>query len=330
MVTISDVAKEAGVSLSTASRALNNSVLVSQEKREQVLEAVRRLGYRPIRTSAARQAQQNKIIVVVTAMLNRDMLDCIRQTADELGYQIAMSYVGESYDEGYRNALALVRMLPSHLICGLIFIHNECRDPDMWKEFSTYPLVQIGEYKGVSPLRSIMIDDRAAAYDMTMYLLKQGYRRIVYVRTDRDERYSYGKPRLEGYCSALREAGVEVDTALILEGEYLLDGGVDVARQVLKMKKRPDAVFCTSDHLAAGCLAELEKQGVRVPEDIAVCGFDNHEVSEYCQPGLTTVAQPYGEMGVEAVRMLDMVMSGAIFSGRKIFAEHTLMIREST
>lgn len=330
MVTISDVAKEAGVSLSTASRALNNSALVSQEKREQVLEAVKKLGYRPIRTSAARQAQQNKIIVVVTAMLNRDMLDSIRQTAEELGYQVAVSYVGESYDEGYRNALALVRMLPGNLLCGLIFVHNECRDPDIWKEFSGYPLVQVGEYKGVSPLRSIMIDDREAAYDMTMYLLRQGYKRIAYVRTKRDERYSYGNPRLEGYCAALREAGMEVEPALILEGEYLLDGGVDVAQEVLKMKKRPDAVFCSSDYLAVGCLAELEKRGIRVPENIAVCGFDNHEVSEYCQPGLTTVAQPYGEMGAEAVRMLDMVVSGAVFSGRKIYAEHTLMIREST
>ncbi|HIR92207.1 MAG TPA: LacI family DNA-binding transcriptional regulator [Candidatus Egerieimonas intestinavium] len=330
MVTISDVAKEAGVSLSTASRALNNSSLVSAEKKEKVLEAVKKLGYRPIRLSAVRKAQQDKIIVVITRMLNRDMLDAIRETADELGYQMAISYAGESCDGGYQSALELIKILPQHMIGGLIFIHNECRDEKIWKELSAYPMVQVGESKEVSPLRSISIDDRAAAYDMTSYLIKQGYRRIAYVRSDNDDRFSYGKPRLKGYCEALEDAGIEVDKSLILDAGYILDGGSDVAKDIVKMKNRPDVVFCGSDYMAVGCLAELERQGIRVPEDIAVCGFDNHEVTEYCQPSLTTVGQPYGEMGSEAVRMLDMICSGAIASGRKMLAEHTIIVREST
>lgn len=328
MITISDVAKEAGVSLSTASRVLNDSSLVSVEK-EKVFEAVKKLGYHPIRVSAVKKAQQKKIIVVITKLLNRDMLEAIQDTADEFGYQVAMSYVGESGGGNYQSALDLIKVLPQYMIGGVIMIHNECGEERIWKELSVYPMVQIGESKEVSSLRSISIDDRAAAYDMTSYLIKQGYRRIAYVRTDNDCTYSYGKPRLRGYCEALEDAGIEVDKSLILNAGYILDGGSDVAKIIVKMKHYPDAIFCTSDYMAVGCLAELEKQKIKVPQDIAVCGFDNSEVAEYCQPSLTTVGQPYREMGSEAVRMLDMICSGAIVSGRKILAEHTIVVRES-
>ena len=114
-----------------------------------------------------------------------------------------------------------------------------------------------------------------------------------------------------------------------MRADYVLDGGTDVAQRLLKMKKLPDAVFCSSDYMALGCIAELQKNGVKVPEEIAVSGFDNIEASEYCQPRLTTVGQPYEEMGAEAVRLLDMLYSGVIASGRKVIASHVILERES-
>lgn len=115
-----------------------------------------------------------------------------------------------------------------------------------------------------------------------------------------------------------------------MRADYVLDGGTDVAQRLLKMKKLPDAVFCSSDYMALGCIAELQKNGIKVPQEVAVSGFDNIEASEYCYPRLTTVGQPYEEMGAEAVRLLDMLYSGSIVSGRKVVAAHTILDREST
>lgn len=330
MVTISDVAKEAGVSLSTASRALNNSVMVSQEKKDRVAEAAKRLNYRPIRISMARRAQQNKVIVVISAMLHGTMLDSIRKTAEELGYQTALAFVGEAANEGYQNALELVKMLPSHLLCGLIVIHNECRDQDLWSEFCAYPMVQVGEYQEVSPKVCVMIDDHEAAYDMTMHLVQKGYRRIVYVSSSEQNHYSFCKLRKAGFEDAMKAAGLPLNKDSVFEADYVLDGGTDVAQRIIKMKQRPDAVFCSSDYMAMGCIAELQRNGLRVPEDVAVCGFDNIEASEYCQPRLTTLSQPFDEMGAEAVRLLDMMYSGSVISGRKVIASHTVLERDST
>lgn len=329
MVTIADVAKEAGVSLSTASRALNNSVVVSQEKKDRVAEAVKKLGYRPIRISTARRAQQSKIILVITAMLHNEMLDSIRKTAGEMGYQTVVAFVGEAQDDGYRNALEIVKMLPANLLCGLIFVHNQCWEKNLWAEFCSYPLVQVGESQPMSPKLSVTIDDHEAAYDMTQYLLRKGYRDIVYVSSGDQTQYSYCRPRQAGFEDAMADAGLPVGPESIMRADYVLDGGTDVAQRLLKMKKLPDAVFCSSDYMALGCIAELQKNGVKVPEEIAVSGFDNIEASEYCQPRLTTVGQPYEEMGAEAVRLLDMLYSGVIASGRRVIASHVILERES-
>lgn len=330
MVTIADVAREAGVSLSTASRALNNSVVVSQEKKDRVAEAVKKLGYHPLRLSTARRAQQNKIILVVSAMLHNEMLDSIRKTAAEMGYQTLVVFVGETLDDGYRNALEILKMLPSNLLCGLIFVHNQCWDREQWTEFSSYPLVQIGESQPMTPKISVTIDDHEAAYDMTHYLIQKGYRNIVYVSSNDQARYSYCRPRQAGFEDAMRDAGLPLMPESIMRADYVLDGGTDVAQRLLKMKKLPDAVFCSSDYMALGCIAELQKNGIKVPQEVAVSGFDNIEASEYCQPRLTTVGQPYEEMGAEAVRLLDMLYSGSIVSGRKVVAAHTILDREST
>lgn len=329
MVTISDVAKEAGVSVSTASRALNNSFMVSQEKKDRVLEAVKKLDYRPIRISAARRAQQNKIIVVVPVMMHGNMLDSIRRTAEELGYQTAIALVGENRCEGYRNALEFVKMLPSHLLCGLVFIHNECRDQELWAEFCNYPLVQIGVHQNTSPRFCVMIDDHEAAYDMTTYLIQQGYKKIAYVRTLNELEYSYNEQRLSGYRQALADAGLPFEEAFLYTADYFQEGGIDVARELLKKKEKPDAVFCGSDYIAFGCISELQRHGLRVPDDIAVCGFDNMDFCEYTYPSLTTVNQPFDEMGAEAVRLLNTLVTGTLTSGRKVIASHTVLGRDS-
>lgn len=328
MVTISDVAREAGVSLSTASRALNNSSLVSQEKKDRIADAVKKLNYKPLRNTAARKSQQNKIIILITSLLNAEMIEAIRHESEKQGYQMVLSYAGDGTD-GYSGCLELVRMLPSYMICGIILVHNECPDKDVWRELSTYPNVQIGEYQPCKPLNCIMLDDYQAAYEMTGYLIEKGHKNIAYVNPGVNGSWRFAKQRYEGFQAAMKQAGIPTSKKLYLEADYTLEGGADIAQRLLNMDPVPDAVFCGSDQAAAGCVVELNCRGVKVPEDIAVCGFDNFEISEVPYPKITTIAQPFDEMGMEAVRMLDMMASGTLVSGRKVLASHTLIERGS-
>ena len=328
MVTISDVAREAGVSLSTVSRVLNNSILVSQEKKSCVMAAVKKLGYTQIRMTDARKAQQSKIIVFATAMFNANMIDAIRGEAERLGYILLMSYVGEAAD-GYRNTLDFLKLLPEHLIGGVIFMHNMCEEKDVWAQLSAYPNVQIGEMLPCAPLNQITVDDFQAASDMTNYLIENGRRRIAFVRSPITKQFAHTDHREAGFRSALRAAALPEDGDCFLAADNTMEGGSDIARQVVRQRVRPDAIFCCTDQVASGCVTELVKLGVKVPEEIAVCGFDGNEIAEACNPPLTTVMQPFEEMGTEAVRMLHMMATGSTSIGKRVIVSHVILSRGS-
>ena len=328
MVTISDVAKEAGVSVSTVSRAINNSMLVSQEKKERVMEAIKKLGYKQIRITAARKAQLSKIIVFVTAMLNDELLDGARQAAESLGYIMVVTYVGET--AYYQGTLDFIKNIPDHLIGGLIFYHNVCNDSEVWKELSKYPNVQIGECLPCSPLNTIKINDYHASYDMTSYLIKTGRKKIAFAQSPTGLKFDFSEKRRYGFCDALKNAGLDVKNEYFIEVDHTLEGGADVARWLYTLDPRPDSVVCTSDYIAVGCINELDRLGVKVPEEIAVTGFDSLLISESCNPMVTTVSQPFNEMGAEAVYMLDRILSNNSETGKHLVLDYSLEIREST
>ncbi len=334
MITISDVAREAGVSQSTVSRALNNSPRVSMEKKVRIQEAVERLGYVPIRTSAARQAQQNKVIVIVSSSVEfyPALFESVSRSAANMGCQTVIAYTGDtSTDEGYRSALEFIRMLPEHMVFGLIVVHNTCSDEKLWREFCEWPLVQIGEARPASPMLHINLDDFDSTYQMTSHLISRGYRRIAYVnRAEFNKAYSYVRPRYNGFLAAMESHHLEVDSDLIFDADTTPDAGVELARKLLALDSLPDAVFCAYDLIAVSCISELRRSGVSIPGDIAVCGFDNEIFSEISDPALTTIAQSLDEMGAESVRLLELLVGHPEMSSRTVLIPPTLVIREST
>jgi DNA-binding LacI/PurR family transcriptional regulator len=128
---------------------------------------------------------------------------------------------------------------------------------------------------------------------------------------------------------ALEEAGIPFSPDMIIYTDYTAEGGMEAARQIAEMKKRPDAVLCVSDYVAAGCIAELRALGIAIPSDMAVTGFDNNELSEICRPRLTTVHQSFEEMGAEALFMLDALVSGRFKMGRITYIQHSIIERDS-
>lgn len=332
MVTLGDVAKEANVSVATVSRAINNSLLVTEEKVERINAAIKKLGYQPAVRQKRSNTAANKVIAVVAAMLQPNLLDSIRDTAYELGYELAISYTGEG-KEGYDRAMSLLRILSPDTLSGIITINNLYRDKQAWKEFSNYPIVQIGEYADISPCYAVLTDDTLGAADMTQYLIDKGHSRIAFVTNKRfyeKDHFRFARQREEGFRQTLIENDIEFDESLKLYVDYTQEGGREAAQKIIAMKNKPDAVFCIGDIVAASCVNELSQAGLKVPEEIAVVGYDNMEISEYCRPQLTTVAQSFEDIGAEAVRTLDMIINGSLSIGRKIYIGHRILERESS
>lgn len=331
MYTIIDVAKAAGVSPSTASKALNNSADISEEKRQRVFEAVKELGYTPIRVSAAKK-KMKKTIFVLECSSFQSMHEGVEEAARDLNIPtVAINISPQIKPTAYEQVLNVLKMLPPDSVYGLILLHNNCSNKKLWEEFCKYPVVQVGEAKPSTPMINIAIDDYAASYDMTNYLINKGYKKIVYASTgDTQKAFNYSKARLKGFRDAMEDAGLQFSEGDLFKVDYSIDGGIDLAKEIMeKHLHKIDAVICNSDYTAIGCVNTFINNGVKVPGDIAVCGFDNISLSEAMSPALTTVAQPYREMGMAAVKALVEQVTSPSDVNKKIILEHSIIEGET-
>jgi DNA-binding LacI/PurR family transcriptional regulator len=332
IVTIKDVAKAAGVSIATVSRVINNNSLVTESKRQRVMQVMRELEYVPAGRNSKNSAGAQIIIVVssIFPMLEEVYTGIISAVKElDVHYEVIISYT----QHGYQDALNLIKILPPEMIRGLIFFNSLCRDKTLWEEFQKYPLVQIGEYFVSEPLYAVTTDDTGAMADITRLLISKGRRRFVLVSNEfsaEQIKFQLCIHRETGFRMALKEAGIPFDDSMLLYVDYTIEGGIDAARRIAAMKPLPDAVVCVSDSMAVGCIMELRELGISIPGDMAVTGFDDIELAEFCHPSLTTIRQSCEEMGIEAVRILDALCSGRLNLGRTTFIPQLIIERESS
>jgi LacI family repressor for deo operon, udp, cdd, tsx, nupC, and nupG len=332
IITVSDVAKAAGVSTATVSRVLNDSKLVTESKRRRVSQVMQELGYVP-QNRTGKKTPGNQIILLVSSVFPvlEEICAGINAAIRELDapWELAICYAGDDY----KNALSLMKLIPQDLLRGLIFFNNFCTDRELWEEFQRYPLVRIGEYSDNDPSFVISTDDFKAMSDMTGLLIRKGRRRFALVSNNffaEQQRYYFCMRREAGFRAALREAGLPFDERMLLYVDYTVEGGLDAARRIAEMRPLPDAVVCVNDFIATGCVIGLGELGIQIPGGMAVTGFDGMEVAEFCRPKLTTVRQAFEEMGMEALRMLDTLSMGRLGAGRITFIAHSIIEREST
>lgn len=307
MATIQDVARKAGVSVATVSRVINNQGNVSQDTVELVQKTISELCYHPnIMGRNLRQNRTNRILVLQPSIANPFYPSVIRgidATASAAGYQMILSDTNND-SEREKRYLAL---LDTHVVDGAI-ITTPCHAPEHYRAIADrYPLVFCSEDYADSPVASVTMDNRRGGYDAAKYLVGLGHRKIAFLCVYGD-RHTVNQ-RLQGFRDALAESGVP------FPGEYLLaavspsetemtETTRRVAMGVARLSQRPTALFCTSDLIAIAAIRALKACGLRVPEDISVCGVDNIDFSSLCDPPLTTVSVPMFEMGCEAVRLL--------------------------
>jgi len=306
-VTIHAVAERAGVSIMTVSNVLNNRRNVREQTRQAVMEAVAALGYKP--NMAARS--------LASAATTRIGLLC---STGESGFlsSILVGAVDGTSDSG---AQLTVRRFQSPDVNALLQtvdalaqsgVRALIAPPPYCEALSRFdlpvPMVGICTGDELPTMPCVRVDDRAAAKAMTAHLIELGHRRIGFIRMGKE--LLAGRTRYEGYCDALAEAGIAIETQLVAQGGYNFDSGLVAAEQLLALPDRPTAIFAGNDDMAVAVISLAHRKGIDIPRELSVAGFDDAPVAVKIWPTLTTIRQPVSAMSAEATRLAIDIAQG--------------------
>jgi DNA-binding LacI/PurR family transcriptional regulator len=337
-VSIKDVAARAGVSISTVSNVLNGTKSVSDELCRRVLDAVEELHYHAnTLASGLKSGKTNTLCVIVPSIVSvffPKVLRGMQTAAAKNGLSLTIFETGDDF----RKERETINLLRRQWVDGVLL--STCCDPE---ESAAYmeelrnlrigdkrvPVVFYEEAPGEG-VDSVVVDNKKASLKATKHLLEIGCRRIAYIAGPM-HRFMMGKKRYEGYLAALREAGLEPDETLLREGDYTPISGYEQMRGLLLDGGGMDAVMCGNDQMAIGAIRALREAGLRMPEDVAVMGFDNNFPGTLTSPSLSTMSVPKQRMGQEAVELLLWrIRRGASAPARMIELEANLIVRQST
>jgi DNA-binding LacI/PurR family transcriptional regulator len=309
-VSIKDIARAADVSHSTVSRALGDSPLVSAETKARIQRMAREMGYSPDAQARSlvigRTQTLGVVVTTITDPFIAEVVQAIESTAHDRGYSVILS---SSSSEPERE-IAAVEMLRQKRTDGVIVTSS--RVGALYQEHLDrlgVPVVLINsrsEERGAYTF-SVMVDNRHGGYAATKHLLLAGHRRIAYIAGPAN--HSDNLERLAGYRQALSETSVEEDPELEVPGTGRIGAGERALPTLLERPEPPTAVFCYNDATAIGLLAAARAAGLKVPENLAVVGFDDIAFASYVHPPLTTIAQPMHALGRLAVDMVLALMA---------------------
>ncbi|MCX6332746.1 MAG: LacI family DNA-binding transcriptional regulator [Bacteroidia bacterium] len=331
-VTIYDVAKALKLSPSTVSRGLKNHPHIRKETRKKIQAAASEMGYRQNKfASNLRQKHTNTIGVVVPRLNSYFMATAIagiEKVTSENGYGLIISQSQESW----RKEISCISTLFNSRVDGLLV--SLAYDTKNMNHFNILfnrdiPVVFFDRVADCHGCMSIIIDNYKAGYEATSHLVEQGCRRIAYLGGNM-LRNVYSE-RFRGYRQALVDDNIEFDQSLIFVTDMSGQAGMETAQKILKMKSRPDGIFTANDTTAVSAIVELEKSGIKIPEEIAVAGFNNEPISQVVHPNLTTVDYPAREIGeIAATSLINKLKNSANADLSTIVLKHNLIVRDSS
>ena len=331
MVKIEDVAREAGVSVATVSRVLNDLGGALPETQEKVREAVKRLHYEPNLSARNLRKNESRIILILAPNFSNpyysNVLSGICDVSRNLGYS---TLIYNTYDSNALDEPLVTSLFQKNRADGMITLAVNKDDRWLAKYAGKYPLVQCSEYVEDAALPHISVDNRLAASESVAQLIAQGHTRIGIVTSA--NRYLSSENRLRGYLDALDAAGIAKDDALIAyaSADYSFASGKQAARDLLSLPEPPSAIFCVSDILALGVIAAAGKMGLQVPWDLSVTGFDDVDYTTMFHPYLTTVAVPCYELGRSSMLLLYDHIQQKPGAQQAVYLPHQLVQRETT
>ncbi|MEZ6012346.1 MAG: LacI family DNA-binding transcriptional regulator [Hyphomonas sp.] len=328
MAQIRDVAKRAGVSPATVSRAFSDPKKLSRDTLKRVLKAAEDLNYKPSSLAQVfRVKRTNAVLVLVPDIANvlfARILSGIERVAAENSYYLLVSDTKDDADI----ERAGLEMVETRRVDGVIQL-GERRLGDLLPEASAarIPFVQATQPNGLPEYPVVMIDNFSAAEAMASYLLTLGHRRIGVLAGLKDRHVT--QERLRGFRRALSQFDVDTSSVTVEYGPYSMAGGAQSAMRLLSRNRNITALFAMSDEIAIGAIRAAQDLGMRLPEDVSVTGFDNIEFGKYCTPPLTTVMQPAERIGEMAMTMMGNLLRGDITGGPHQVLGTELVIRSS-
>lgn len=334
-ITMKDIARATGVSVATVSRALKNSPRISKEKRDEIQAYAREHDFSPnliaesLRTSKIRPTKTIGVIIPeYTHYYFSSILSGIDQEASAKGYSLMVAQSGEMY----KREAEICKKFFENKVCGVIV--SQAKDTREYSHFERLisagiPLIFYDRIcTGVNASR-VVVDDYQGAFNAVKHLIDTGCRHIAYFGSPKNLEIS--KNRFNGYCDALREAGLTIDERFLRICDNRPDAE-QVAREILEQEEVPDAFFAVNDETAIGILTTAKRMGYRIPQDLSICGFTNSNNSTACDPTLTTVEQRGVEIGRQAANILISKVEGIIpkDSIEKRIVRTRLIVRQST
>ncbi len=307
-ITIKDIARALGLSTSTVSRALRDSYEISEETKKLVLDYAEKNNYHPNPIALSLKERRSRSIGVIVCEIANSFFSQTINGIESIAYDKGYNVIIAQSRESFHRELINLQFLTSRSIDGLIIsVSTETSDFSYLKELHAkgMPIVFFDRIVDEIETHKVIADNYNGAYQATAHLLQNGYRRIAAVANM--SYLSITRERLAGYRAALADHGIEYDEALVKYCDHggLLPAEVETAvNGLLALKKRPDAILATSDKLTTGCVRVLNARGISVPEQVALTGFSNSDLTELLNPPLTVIRQPAFEMGETATQML--------------------------
>jgi LacI family transcriptional regulator len=327
-VSLTDVAKAAGVSIATASRILTGiDYPVTGKTRQKVLKAARELGYRPnLIARSLRMEQTHTVGIIVENILSPFIPPITRGIQERLKQH---DYVSITLDSNWDPVIETeaIERLGMRQVDGIIFVESYLRSSDEVSALIDKPHLFVHRLFNSLGNNSVVPDDRYGARIAVRHLIELGHRRIAIINGL--EGWDAATNRLAGYQEELAAWGIAFDPALVKPGDWQVQSGYSATQQLLAVRERPTAVFAANDLMALGVIYAAQEAGLKVPGDIAIVGYDDRDFAGFVRPALTTVRMPCEKMGQIAAESLLSLIRGEVTAIEPTLVQGDLIVRQS-
>ncbi|GAB3059289.1 LacI family DNA-binding transcriptional regulator [Salinicoccus sesuvii] len=328
MITINDIAEQAGVSRTTVSRVINNTGYVSEKARKRVMDVIGETGYVPSQHAKSLRTKKTKIIGVILPKISTDTssrtVNGMTEVFEAIGYQILLT----STNLDSEKELEHLKLLQNRQVDGIILIATNTSQALLDEiKASKVPVVLVGQQMAGVP--SVTFDDYAAARHMTTLMIEKGHKHIGYIGVDEADR-SVGVLRKQGYLDVMTEHGLHIEDAWIQQGDFSIDSGYDAMKRMMHESAGSlDGVFAATDRMALGAWRYIKQQGLSIPGDIAIVGIGSSETSRFIDPAMTTIEYAHAQAGAAAAEIILQILEEDKEISDKKVLDFTLVERDS-
>lgn len=329
--TIKDIARRLNISLSTVSRAMRNAPDVNVDTRRAVQALSEEMSYQPNKLALSLKQRQTHNIGVIVPNLDyvlATMVKGIDEVALEAGYTVMVCQSNESFG---REMVNTRRLLDSLVDGFIISVSSETKVFDHLKKIQEkkMPMVVFDRVTPFLKAPGVRIDNADGGFQATEHLIEQGYKRIAVLAGPKN--LGVSNQRVDGYLAALKKYKIKTDPDLIIYCDFDQNYAYVATKELLHMKKRPDAIFTISDRMAIGAMLAIKEKGLKMPQDIGLVGFNNEPVTSLVTPGISSVEQPCFELGKMAAKLfIETMHNNEDMTEVEVVLKTKLIVRESS